>query len=208
MSPSIAKTDTEIIKQAKALLHPQSSAFRTSEAIKAGVHPRILYKMRDQGIIVPLGRGIYRFADMPALGNPDLATVAMKIPKGVICLISALSYHEMTTEIPHEIYLALPRGAEPPRLDYPPLRIFWFSGSAFEEGIEQHDVDGIPIKVYSPEKTLADCFKYRNKIGLDVALDALKFYRQRRRFKADEIMHFARICRVGKIMRPYLEATL
>jgi predicted transcriptional regulator of viral defense system len=164
--------------------------------------------MRDKGLIARLGRGMYRFADMPAMGNPDIATVAMKIPKGIICLISALSYHEMTTEIPHEVYLALPRGAEPPRLDYPPLRIFWFSSPAFDEGIEQHDVDGIPMKVYNPEKTLADCFKYRNKIGLDVVLEALKFYRQRKRFKADELMHFARICRVEKVMRPYLEATL
>jgi len=208
MSPNIKKQDTEAIRQARALLQPQAAAFRAGEALKAGVHPRTLYKMRDQGVIERLGRGMYRFADMPSLGNPDLATVAMKVPKGVICLISALSYHEMTTEIPHEIYLALPRGAEPPRLDYPPLRIFWFSGPAFEEGIERHDVDGIPMQVYSPEKTLADCFKYRNKIGLDVVLEALKLYRQRKRFKADTLVHFARICRVEKVMRPYLEATL
>ena len=103
---------------------------------------------------------MYRFADMPAMGNPDLATVALKVPKGVICLISALSWHEMTSEIPHEIYLALPRGAEPPRLAYPPLRIFWFQGDAFEEGVEEHDMDGIRVRIYSPEKTLADCFKY------------------------------------------------
>jgi predicted transcriptional regulator of viral defense system len=132
----------------------------------------------------------------------------MKIPKGVICLISALSYHEITTEIPHQIYVALPRGAEPPRLDYPPLRIFWFSGPAFDEGIEDHVVDGIPVRVYSPEKTIADCFKYRNKIGLDVVLEALKFYRQRKRFKVDELMRYARVCRVEKVMRPYVEAVL
>jgi predicted transcriptional regulator of viral defense system len=130
----------------------------------------------------------------------------MKIPKGVICLISALSYHEITTEIPHQIYVALPRGAEPPRLDYPPLRIFWFSGPAFDEGIEDHVVDGIPVRVYSPEKTIADCFKYRNKIGLDVVLEALKFYRQRKRFKVDELMRYARVCRVEKIIYPYVEA--
>ena len=142
------------------------------------------------------------------MGNPDLVTVALKVPKGVICLISALSWHEMTSEIPHEIYLALPRGAEPPRLAYPPLRIFWFQGDAFEEGAEEHDMDGIRVRIYSPEKTLADSFKYRNKIGLDVVLEALKLYRQRKRLKVDELMHFARICRVEKVMRPYLEATL
>lgn len=207
MTSIIEKSDTAVLR-ARDLLHSQTGAFRTGEALKAGLHPRTLYMMRDQKIIEKLGRGIYRFSDMPSLRNPDLATVAMKVPKGVICLISALSYHELTTEIPHEIYLALSRGAEPPRLDYPPLRIFWFSGSAFTEGIEQHNVDGIPVKVYSPEKTLADCFKYRNKIGLDVVLEALKFYRQKKRFQADDLMHFARICRVEKIMRPYLEATL
>lgn len=207
MSPSIEKSDTATL-QARDLLHTQSGVFRTGEALKAGVHPRTLYRMRDQGIVERLGRGMYRFADIPSLENPDLATVAMKVPKGVICLISALSYHELTTEIPHEIYVALPRGAEPPRLDYPPLRIFWFSGPAFEEGIERHEVDGIPMKVYNPEKTLADCFKYRNKIGLDVVLEALKFYRQRKRFRADDLMRYARICRVEKVMRPYLEATL
>jgi len=208
MSPNIKKQNTGAIKQARALFQPQAAAFRTCEALKAGVHPRTLYKMRDQGVIERLGRGMYRFGDMPSLWNPDLATVAMRVPKGVICLISALSYHEMTTEIPHEIYLALPRGAEPLRLDYPPLRIFWFSGTAFTDGVEQHDIDGIPVKVYNPEKTLADCFKYRNKIGFDVVLEALKFYRQRKRRKIDELMRYARVCRVEKVMRPYLEATL
>ena len=204
----IKETESRAIKRARALFSPQSGMFRVSEAVKAGIHPRTLYMMHDLGVIERLGRGMYRFTDMPAMGNPDLATVAMKIPKGVICLISALSYHEITTEIPHEIYLALPRGAEPPRLDYPPLCIFWFSGPAFEEGIEQHDVDGITMKVYSPEKTLADCFKYRNKIGLDVTLEALKFYRQRKRFNVDDVMRYAKVCRVEKVMRPYLEATL
>jgi predicted transcriptional regulator of viral defense system len=142
------------------------------------------------------------------MGNPDLAIIAMKIPKGVICLISALSYHEITTEIPHEVYLALPRGTEPPRLDYPPLRVFRFGRYAFEEGIEQHDVDGVLMRVYSPEKTLADCFKYRNKIGIDVALEALKNYRRRKQFNVDELMHYARVCRVERVMRPYVEATL
>lgn len=208
MPPSNEKSDKAALQKARFLLGPQKLVFRTGDALKAGIHPRTLYAMRDQKIIEELGRGLFRFADMPGLTNPDLATVAMKVPKGVICLISALSYHDLTAEIPHEIYLALPRGAEPPRLDYPPLRIFWFSDSAFTEGIEQHDVDGIPVKVYNPEKTLADCFKYRNKITLGVALEALKFYRQRKRFKTDDLIHYARICRVEKVMRPYLEATL
>lgn len=166
MSPGInKKQDTEVTRRARALLHPKTGTFRTGEAIKVGIHPRTLYAMRDQGVVERLGRGMYRFADMPSMENPDLATVGMKIPKGVVCLISALSWHEMTTEIPHDIYLALPRGAEPPRLDYPPLRIFWFSGPAFEEGIEHHDLDGIAMKVYSPEKTLADCSRSAGTAG-------------------------------------------
>jgi len=208
MKQNNERTEIEGVRKLKDSLRSQGGAFRTGEAIKAGVHPRTLYTLRDQGVIERLGRGMYRFADMPTLGNPDLATVALKVPKGVICLISALSWHEMTSEIPHEIYLALPRGAEPPRMEHPPLRIFWFQGAAFAEGVEEHVVDGIPVRIYSPEKTLADCFKYRNKIGLDVALEALKLHRQRKRFEVDELMHFARICRMEKVMRPYLEATL
>jgi len=200
--------ESDGVRKIKDSLRPHGGVFRTAEAIKAGVHPRIIYTLRDQGVLERLGRGMYRFSDLPTLGNPDLATVALKVPKGVICLISALSWHEMTSEIPHEIYLALPRGAEPPRLEHPPLRIFWFQGDAFTEGVEEHVVDGIRVRVFSPEKTLVDCFKYRNKIGMDVVLEALKLYRQRRRFEADELVRFARICRVEKVMRPYLEATL
>jgi predicted transcriptional regulator of viral defense system len=208
MKLNIRKPNTTAVQRARNLLRSPSGVFRTGEAIKSGVHSRTLYTLRDQGVLEQLGRGMYRFADLPKLGNPDLATVALKVPKGVICLISALSWHEMTTEIPHEVYLALLRGAEPPRMEHPPLRIFWFQGAAFAEGVEEHVIDSIRVRVYSPEKTLADCFKYRNKIGMDVVLEALKLYKQRRRFKADELIRFARICRVEKVMRPYLEATL
>ncbi len=135
-------------------------------------------------------------------------TVALKVPAGVICLISALAYHELTTQIPHEVYLALPRGAEPPRLEHPPLRLFWFTGKAFTEGVETHEVDGVPVRIYGAEKTLADCFKYRNKIGLDTAIEALKRYVRGRHTQIDTLMSYARICRVEKVMRPYLEALL
>ena len=208
MGRNISSTSKTAVKRAEDLLRSRSGAFRTGEAIKAGVHPRTIYALLDQGLIERMGRGMYRFADIPAMENPDLVTVALKVPRGVICLISALSWHEMTSEIPHEIYLALPRGAEPPRLAYPPLRIFWFQGDAFKEGVEDHNMDGIRVRIYSPEKTLVDCFKYRNKIGLDVALEAMKIYRQQKRLKIDALMHFARICRVEKVMRPYLEAIL
>lgn len=181
---------------------------RTSEAIRFGIHPRTLYAMRDVRVLESLSRGLYRIADLPPLSNPDLVAVALKVPTGVICLISALAYHELTTQIPHEVYLALPRGAEPPRLDHPPIRIFWFTGKAFAEGIDTHEVDGVPVRIYGVEKTLADCFKYRNKIGLDTAVEALKGYVSGRRIDIDKLMVYARICRVEKVMRPYLEALL
>jgi predicted transcriptional regulator of viral defense system len=164
--------------------------------------------MRDAGVLEQLERGLFRLADLKPLSSPDLVSVAIKVPRGVVCLISALSYHRITTQIPHEIYLALERGTESPRLSHPPLRVFWFTGRAFTEGIETHEVDGVSIRVYSPEKTLADCFKYRNKIGLDTAIEALKFYRDRKNVDAETLMKFAAVCRVEKIMRPYLEALL
>ncbi|MCP4658024.1 MAG: transcriptional regulator [bacterium] len=140
----------------------QGGILRTSRAIALGIHPRTLYAMRDAGELERLSRGLHRLASLPPPGDPDLLTVSLKVPSGVVCLISALSYHELTTEIPHEVYLALQRGAEPPRLEHPPLRVFWFSGLAFSGGVEQHDLDGGGVvRVYSPEKTLADCFKYR-----------------------------------------------
>src|SRR5208337_2092377 len=181
---------------------------RTGAALRAGIHPRTLYDMRDEGVVEQLSRGLYRLADLPALSNPDLVTVALKIPAGVVCLISALAYHEITTQIPHEVHVALSRGTEPPRLKHPPLRVFWFTGRSFTEGIETHKVDGIRLRVYSPEKTLADCFKYRNKLGLDTVLESLRLYRSRKRPNVDDLMKFARVCRVEKVMRPYLEALL
>ncbi len=168
----------------------------------------MLYRMRETGDLEQLSRGLYRLRGLPKLSNPDLVPVALKVPQGVICLISALAFHDLTTQVPHQVFLALPRGAEPPRMSFPPLRIFWFTEPAFTEGMEVHKVDGVPVRVYSPEKTIADCFKYRNKIGLDVALEALKLYRGKRKTKVDEVLRYAAICRVEKIIRPYLEALL
>jgi predicted transcriptional regulator of viral defense system len=179
---------------------------RTKDALQLGVHPETLYRMRDRGELECLSRGLYRLSELPPLGNPDLVTVAMKIPGGVICLISALAFHELTTQVPHEVYLALPRGAEPPRVDHPPIRIFWFTKRAFEFGLECHKLDGIRVGIYSPEKTLADCFKYRNKIGMDTAREALKLFLEKRKKNLHTLLEAAEVCRVSKVMRPYLEA--
>ncbi len=195
-------------EMAKQVFRRHGGVLRTREALQFGIHPRTLYAMRDTGVLERLSRGLYRIGDLPPLGNPDLVAVALKVPAGVICLISALAYHELTTQIPHEIYLALPRGAEPPRLDYPPVRVFWFTGNAFTEGVDTHKVDGVVIRIYSAEKTLADCFKYRNKIGLDTSIEALKRYISSGRVQVDKLMACARICRVEKVIRPYMEALL
>lgn len=181
---------------------------RTTEALRAGIHPTTLYAMRDSDMLEVVSRGVYRLGGSPPLGNPDLVTVATRIPAGVICLISALAFHEITTQIPHEVYVALPRGAEEPRLDHPPIVTYRFSSQAFAAGVEAHELDGVRVNIYSAEKTLADCFKFRNKIGLDTAVEALRLYRERRSIKVDDLMRYAEICRVGKIIRPYLEALL
>jgi predicted transcriptional regulator of viral defense system len=194
--------------RADRIFRKHGGILRTSEAMRAGIHPATLYAMRDNGTLEKVSRGLYRLADKEPLSNPDLATIAKRIPNGVVCLISALSFHDITSQIPHEVYVALENGAEEPRLDYPPVRTFRFSGKAFSEGIEIHELDGVRLRVYSPEKTLADCFKFRNKIGLDTAIEALRLYREQRRMKVSEITRFASICRVTKIMRPYLEAVV
>jgi predicted transcriptional regulator of viral defense system len=181
---------------------------RAQQAIRYGIAPRTLYEMRDAGVILRESRGLYRLADTELNSNTDLIQVGLRIPKAVICLISALSFHNLTTQIPHQIYIALPVYAEKPRLEYPPLRIFWLSHKVYGTGIENHELDGIPIKIYGREKTIADCFKFRNKIGLDVALEALREYRKGGEFNVETLLAYARIDRVEKIIRPYLEAII
>lgn len=195
------------IQNARKIFTRCGGTLRTTEAIAGGIHPRTLYAMRDTGEIEQLSRGVYRLAGLPPLSEPDLATIAKRIPQGVVCLISALAYHELTTQIPHEVHIALPRTARRPTLAYPPARFYRFSRGAFEAGIETHVIDGIPVRVYGPEKTLADCFKFRNKIGLDVAIEALRSYRGRRGARLQKVLEFARTCRVDRLLRPYLEAS-
>jgi len=194
--------------RAATIFENHGGILRTAQALKAGIHPKTLYAMRDSGVLEMISRGVFRLSDSPPLSNPDLVTVAARVPSGVICLISALSFHEITTQIPHDVHVALPRGAEEPRLDYPPIRTYRFTGEAFTAGVDAYDLDGVSISIYSPEKTLADCFKFRNKVGLDTVVEAIRFYRERRSIKVDDLMRYAKICRVNRVMRPYLEAIL
>lgn len=195
-------------EKAIVMFKKHGGILRTAQAMRAGIHPATFYAMRDSGALEKVSRGVYRLASGSPLGNPDLVIVAARIPGGVICLISALSFHELTTQIPHQVHVALPNGAEEPRLDHPPLQTYRFSGTAFTEGVETHDIDGVKVKIYGPEKTIADCFKFRSRIGLDTAVEAIRYYRERNRIRVDQLMHYASICRIDKIIRPYLEAIL
>lgn len=179
---------------------------RTSHAVELGVHPRTLYALRDSHHIVQVSRGLFRLAELPELTNPDLVTVAAKVPAAVVCLISALAFHEITTEVPHEVYVALPKGAKQPRLDYPPLRVFRFSDETLSAGVDEHELDGVRVRIFNVEKTVIDCFKFRHKLGLDVCIEALKLCRERKKCSISALLHYARLCRVERIMRPYLEA--
>jgi len=174
--------------------------------MRLGVSRRALYAMRDQGELEQVSRGLYRVTSMPALEAPDLVTVARRAPRGIVCLVSALAYYELTTQVPHAVHIAVPRGSEPPRIEYPPVHVYWFSGAAYEEGIETHKVDKVPLRIYSPEKTLADTFKYRHKIGMDVVLEALHLWHERRSRHVEKLLAHARHDRVERIIRPYLEA--
>lgn len=195
-------------KRALEAFRSHGGILRFAEARAAGIQPTSFYRMRDSGVIRVLARGLYGLADMPSQTQPDLVTVSRAAPRGIICLVSALAWHDLTAEVPHVVDCALPRGVRPPRLNHPPLRVFWFGPAAYTEGIETHVVDRTQLRIYSPEKTLADCFKFRNTIGLDTVLDALRRYRAKYGLRSDELMRYARLCRVHKVMQPYLEASL
>ena len=195
------------IRRAERIFRDHGGTLRMAAALAAGIPRRTLYAMRDEGIIAQLSRGVYRLKDMPELGTPDLITIATRVPRGVICLISALAFHELTTQIPHAVDVALPKGSEQPRIEYPPVNVYRFSGAAFTSGIETRKLDGHGVRIYSPEKSIADAFKYRNKLGTDVAVEALKMWRGRRRAPVERLLEQARVCRVERIIRPYLEAT-
>lgn len=178
---------------------------RMSEAISHGLSRYMLYALKERGVIEQISRGVYRLADLPPIGNPDLVTVSLRFPHAVICLVSALSWHGITTQIPHAVSLAVPRDARLPSLDYPPVLAHRFSDASFKAGIERHEVDSVQVRIYSAEKSIADCFKFRNRLGMDVVLEALQLYRTRKKFDPGKLIKYAKVCRVENVMRPYLE---
>jgi len=169
--------------------------------------PRIyLSRLCASGKLQRIGRGLYTLPGNAVTEHHSLAEACKRVPKGVVCLLSALRFHKLTTQAPFEVWLGIGVKAWQPRMEYPPLRIVRFSHTAFSAGVEEHQVEGVTVHVYSPAKTVADCFKYRNKIGLDVALEALRDVLRDRKCTVDELWQYAKICRVAEIMRPYMEA--
>ena len=169
--------------------------------------PRVaLTRAVRRGQLERVGRGLYGLTARPMSAHGTLAEVARRVPKGVVCLLSALRFHDLTTQAPFEVWLAIANKAAAPKLDYPPLRLVRFSGAALTEGVEEHVVDGVTVRVTGVAKTVADCFKYRNKIGLDVALEALREAWNGKHMTSDQIWHYAKIDRVANVMQPYLES--
>lgn len=171
-----------------------------------GISRRELGRLRDAGLLDQPARGLYARSDQQMSEHSSLAEAATLVPRGVICLLSALEYHGLTTQTTHQVWIALRPSDWLPTEGRLPLRVVRFSGAAFLEGVEQHDVDGVVVRVYSPAKTVADCFKYRNKLGTDLALEALRDCWRQKKCSMDELWHYARVCRVQSVMRPYLES--
>jgi predicted transcriptional regulator of viral defense system len=179
---------------------------RTRDVCAAGGSRVTLAKLVREGLLSRIGRGLYALPNRPFSENGALAEVSAKSRQGVVCLISALRFHQLTTQQSVEIWLAIPHKAHPPKLDYPPLRVVHMSGDAMTAGIESANVAGASVRVFCVAKTVADCFKFRNKVGLDVALEALNEAWASRRVTMDELWRYAQVCRVANVMRPYMEA--
>ncbi len=163
-------------------------------------------RLHQRGLLRRVGRGLYVNPDSEVSENHTIAQVAKRVPNGVICLISALQYHGLTTQLAHEVWLAIDRTARYPKEPELPIRIVRFSGAALYDGVEEHIIEGIPVNIYNIPKTVADCFKYRNKIGFDVAIEALRECRREGKCSIDDLWDYAKICRVSNIIRPYMEA--
>ena len=179
-----------------------------SEVKKAGFHKATLKALIRSGKVETADKGLYRISGGDNLSNPDLVTVSIKAPHSVVCLISALSFHRVTDEIPRRVHLAIPTGSRSAKIIRPPVQFYRFSKKAYEAGIEEHLIDGRTVRIYNLAKTIADCFKFRGKIGADVARNALKEALEKRRIRPAEVMRYAKICRVHNCIRPALEALL
>ena len=179
---------------------------RTTEALDHGIHRRTLYGLRDEGILLTVSRGVYQLAEMEVPPEINLAEVVKRVPNGIICLVSSLAFHELTTQIPHYVWLAIERKARKPRIEYPPVRVFHFSGKTFTSGVENCRILHQTVRIYNAPKTIIDCFRWRKAVGLDVTLEAVREYLKRPDSSPSTLMHYAKICGMEKRVTPYLEA--
>ncbi len=196
-----SKRENQLLRVIKRL-----GIVRAADLRAHGIPREQIYRLVRKGLVERQARGIYAAARHPITAEHGLAQVAKRVPGGVFCLLTALRFHELTTQAPAEVWIALPEKARKPKLDYPRLRVARFSGPALTEGVETHRFEGVEIRVYSAAKTVADCFKYRNKVGVDVAIEALRDFSRRHRGGATALARYARICRVSRVMQPYLDA--
>ncbi len=193
---------TQIMELAKT-----QHVLRPKDLTDNGIPRKYIYAVVKKGYLEKRSRGIYTLSDADVVID-SIVEAGIRAPQGVVCLLSALEYHQMTTQVPSMVWMAIGKGAETPRINYPPIRFVRFSGEAFTEGVVTFKKEGVTVNVYSPAKTIADCFKYRNRIGLDVAIEALKDCLQQKKCSVDEIWKYATIDRVTKVIRPYLEAVV
>lgn len=182
------------------------SVLRAQELEAHGIHREYLRRLENQGLLMRSGRGIYTLVDTELTEHHSLAEASQRVPHGIVCLLSALRFHGITTQAPFEVWMAIDQKARPPKEAILPMRIVYMSGSALQLGVEKHQIEGVPVQIYNLAKTVADCFKYRNKIGLDVALEALRECWKEHCSTIDELWYYAKTCRVSNVMRPYLES--
>lgn len=187
-------------------LASQRGMLRASHLQELGIARVVLSRLTARGQLVRVGRGVYRLPDAQGAEYESLATIAVKVPQAVFCLLTALQIHELTTQLPRQVWIAMPQGSHVPKMDYPPVKMVQFSGEAYGQGIEVVRADQVELRVYGVAKTIADCFKHRNKVGLDVAIEALREAMAANKTNANDLWRFAKICRVANVMRPYLEA--
>jgi len=187
-------------------LAKKMGTIRIKDLLERNIHPEFARRLVRKGLLVRSGRGMYILADSEITEFHNFATIGKRFPKGVICLTSALRFHDIGTQLPRKIWLALKRGSARPRLGYPPVSIVRFSEPCFSEGIEEHQIEGVAVKIYNPAKALADCFKFRNRIGLEAAIEAARECLREKKATSDEVYYYAKICRVWNVMKPYMEA--
>jgi len=193
-------------KQQILQLADTSGIIRAKDAETIGISRNYLYEMHRDGLLEKVSAGLYALPDAPVTENSTMAGVAKRIPRAVVSLVSALIYHGLTTQLSPDIWLTVPKSSRKPKIKYPPLNLTYVSDPAYSFGIQKHVINGVLVKIYSPAKTVADCFKFRSKVGLDVAIEALRTARRSRKATMDELMKAAKVDRVLKIMSPYMEA--